>query len=104
MIPTRQTLELLLLALLERRPRHGYGLRADLRAASSGLLDPPPGTLYPVLRGLEAAGLVASRWLPGPARRRRVYSLTSAGGAELARRLGAWSEEVAAMSAVIGGR
>ena len=96
-------LELQLLALLDERPRHGYSLRQELRRRSSGAFDLLPGTLYPLLRRLESAGLAASRWQDGPRRRRRVYRLTREGGRELDRRLGEWVEFVGAVTAVIGG-
>lgn len=96
-------LELLLLAVLEDGPRHGYALRHDLRQRSSGAFDPAPGTLYPMLRRLESSGLVASSWRAGPRRRRRVYRLTDAGGRELALRLREWVEFVGAVTNVIGG-
>lgn len=97
-------LELQLLALLlDDGPLHGYSLRDELRRRSSGAFDLLPGTLYPLLRRLEAAGLVASAWRPGPRRRRRVYRLTEAGGRELDARLRRWAEFVGAVTRVIGG-
>ena len=96
-------LELQLLALLEDGPRHGYALREELRRRSSGAFDLLPGTLYPLLRRLEARGWTASSWREGPRRRRRVYRLTPAGGRELGRRLRQWAEFVGAVTEVIGG-
>lgn len=96
-------LELQILAVLDDGPRHGYLLRQELRRRSAGAFDPLPGTLYPLLRRLEVAGLVASDWQPGPRRRRRVYRLTAAGSSELDIRLRTWVEFVGAVTAVIGG-
>ena len=47
-------LELQLLAVLDEGPRHGYALRVELNQRSAGAFDPLPGTLYPLLRRLEA--------------------------------------------------
>lgn len=96
-------LELQLLALLDDEPRHGYALRAELRRRSSGLFDPPAGTLYPLLRELESRGLAVSGWRPGPRRSRRVYRLTASGRRELDRRLREWAAYVGAVTAVLGG-
>lgn len=58
-----------------------------------GLYAPSAGTIYPRLARLEAEGLVTSRQEGD----RRVYQLTSAGRAELARR----REELAALEAEV---
>ena len=47
-----------------------------LRAGSGGQFDLPTGTIYPALRRLERAGLVAGTWSEAAVRRRRVYELT----------------------------
>lgn len=72
---------LALLALLARaeEPLYGYQIAKDLESFAGG----PPvkqGTLYPVLRSLEAGGLLVSRVEPsvsGPPR--RYYSITAEG-------------------------
>lgn len=67
-----------LLLLLHENPAHGYDLRERLRPL--GFSRDDPGRLYRALRGLEAAGLVRSKWQSssgGPDR--RTYSLTPAG-------------------------
>ncbi|WP_263416526.1 PadR family transcriptional regulator [Terriglobus albidus] len=38
-----------------------------------------PGTLYPLLHGMEASGLLRSKITNGPGRPRRVYTVTAAG-------------------------
>ena len=96
-------LELQLLALLEDGPGHGYALREELRRRSAGAFDPLPGTLYPLLRRLEARGLITGSWQPGERRPRRVYRLTGDGRRDLARRLAEWVDFVGAVTAVIGG-
>ncbi len=46
--------------------------------------------MYPALYRLEEAGLLASKWTKASGRRRRVYSLTGRGRAELARGRSEW--------------
>jgi PadR family transcriptional regulator PadR len=77
-------LDLLLLAVLEDRPAHGYAIIEALRQRSDGAFVLPEGTVYPALHRLERAGLLASRWSEASGRRRRVYELTAQGTAALA--------------------
>ncbi len=44
-----------------------------------------PNTMYPLLRDLEADGLVAGRWEHPEKRSRRLYTITPAGQAEYER-------------------
>ena len=76
-------LDLLLLAVLQARPAHGYAIIEAMRQRSGGTFDLPEGTVYPALHRLERAGLLASRWSSETGRRRRVYELTDQGRAVL---------------------
>ena len=72
---------LALLALLARadKPLYGYQIAKELEGFGEGL-PVKQGTLYPVLRSLEAGGLLSSEVEPsvaGPPR--RYYSVTEAG-------------------------
>lgn len=49
----------ILLAVLEPGPLHGYAIMETLRVRSGGQVDLPTGTVYPALRRLERAGLLA---------------------------------------------
>ncbi|MGD0731460.1 MAG: PadR family transcriptional regulator [Terracidiphilus sp.] len=53
------------LAMMEELSRHGYGIG--------------PGTLYPLLHGLERAGLLKSAVKIVNGRRRRIYAITRPG-------------------------
>ena len=55
-------LDAVLLAALEDGPRHGYAVIESLRRSTGGRLDLPTGTIYPALRRLEQAGLIAGSW------------------------------------------
>jgi PadR family transcriptional regulator, regulatory protein PadR len=96
-------LDLLLLAVLEQEPAHGYAVIERLRARSDGAFDLPEGTIYPALHRLEAAGLLASGWSDGSGRRRRVYRLTRRGTAALAERGEEWRRFRGAVDVVFGG-
>ncbi len=74
------SMELLILALLENRDRHGYEIGKLIETASGGTLVFRISSLYPTLAKLEDRGLVSGRWRERAGeRRRRYYRLTSAG-------------------------
>lgn len=93
--------DLLLLAVLEAGPAHGYAVIAALKERSGGAFDLPEGTVYPVLHRLERDGLVASRRETVQGRQRRVYSLTARGRAALQRRRREWERTVGQIRAVL---
>jgi DNA-binding PadR family transcriptional regulator len=55
---TSDDLQLLLLALLDAEPSHGYELIKALEARSNGFYSPSPGMVYPALTYLEELGYV----------------------------------------------
>ncbi len=92
----------LVLAVLSqlREEQYGYSLRQALAERGMPIEE---GTLYPLLRRLEAQGLLASQWQAENGPPRRYYSL-SASGAELYRELSAsWSSLAAVMSQLLEG-
>ncbi|MBV9073479.1 MAG: PadR family transcriptional regulator [Acidobacteria bacterium] len=96
--------ELLVLALLESRPRHGYELGKLIESRSEGRLQFRIGSLYPILCRLEDKGLITGKWMEKPgARRRRFYRLTSAGRSVLAAQRTVWREFISAVNQVLGG-
>lgn len=68
------------LMLAMRTPAHGYRLMEMVRQISHGRVTMGPGTLYGLLRKLEAAGLISQREIDG---RRKIYGLTANGEAAL---------------------
>jgi transcriptional regulator len=99
----RGSAELLILALLEDRPRHGYEIGKLIELRSDGRLTFRIPSLYPVLCRLEERGLIAGRWVEKEGqRRRRFYRLTPAGRSILARERTQWQDFIAALSAVAG--
>ncbi len=97
-------LDALLLAALEDGPRHGYAVMESLRGSTGGKLDLPTGTIYPALRRLEVAGLIAGSWSVVGGRRRREYQLTAAGRKALAGGRAQWQEFSAMVTAALEGR
>jgi PadR family transcriptional regulator, regulatory protein PadR len=91
----------LLLASLEKGPRHGYAIMEALRAGSGGQFDLPTGTIYPALRRLDRADLVRGTWSIVGGRQRRVYQLTPAGRRMLAAERGSWKQFSAAVTALM---
>ena len=72
--------DLLILALLEHRPRHGYEIARLIDERSDGALSYHVASLYPTLYRLDNLGLVEGRWVEKAGqRRRRYYKLTPAG-------------------------
>ncbi|MDJ0923092.1 MAG: PadR family transcriptional regulator [Acidimicrobiia bacterium] len=76
-------LDLAVLGLLRKRPRHGYELKA--RLVELGFARVSFGSLYPALRRLEKRGLIEALRQSG---RRKAYRLTDLGEQEFARILG----------------
>ncbi len=100
------TVSLVLLALLERgqEPLYGYQIAKRLEQSSLDGLPLKQGTLYPVLRSLEASGLLASHVEPsvsGPPR--RYYSTTILGRESLDTWKQAWARARDFVDAVLEG-
>ena len=77
--------EMILLALLEERARHGYELAKLIEAQSESQLQFHVASLYPMLYRLERKGLVEGKWVEKAGeRRKRYYKLTPAGRKSLA--------------------
>jgi len=94
--------DLLLLAVLETGPAHGYAIVQAVRAKSVGAFDLAEGTVYPALYRLERQGLIESSWArDGGSRKRRVYRLTGRGRKGLERRRETWGGYVRAMEAAL---
>ena len=99
----RGSAELLILSLLDARPRHGYELSKLIHTRSGGQLKFHIDSLYPLLYRLEERGWLQGKWVEKPAqRRRRFYSLTAEGSRVLARQRDTWKAFVDAMRLITG--
>jgi PadR family transcriptional regulator PadR len=95
--------ELMILALLEACPRHGYEVGKLIEQRSGGRLQFRIASLYPMLCRLEERALIAGRWVEKEGeRRRRYYRLSPAGRRMLQQERALWREFMAAVSAVAG--
>jgi PadR family transcriptional regulator len=93
--------ELLILSLLEGRPRHGYEVSKQIEARSGGRLKFHIASLYPLLYRLEEREWIAGRWIEKPGqRRRRYYRLTPEGRKVLARQRVTWRAFVDAVARI----
>jgi DNA-binding PadR family transcriptional regulator len=72
-------LQLLVLALLADKPRHGYEIIKALEERSKGFYTPSPGMVYPALTYLEEIGY-ATVEADGS---RKLYHITASGQAQL---------------------
>ena len=99
----RGSAELLILSLLDARPRHGYDLSKLIELRSGGVLKFRVASLYPLLYRLEKRGWIQGRWVEKAGqRRRRYYKLTPAGASVLESQRGTWREFVAAINRIAG--
>ena len=95
--------ELLILSLVEVRPRHGYEISKLIEARSGGVLRFNVASLYPLLYRLEKRGWIQGRWVEKAGqRRRRYYKLTREGRKVLAAQRSGWEEFVAAINRITG--
>jgi PadR family transcriptional regulator len=95
--------ELLILALVEDRPRHGYDIGKLIETRSRGTLRFNVASLYPLLYRLEKRGWIEGRWTEKPGqRRRRLYRLTADGRKTLAAQRGGWRVFARAVSRIAG--
>ena len=95
--------ELLILSLLEARPRHGYDLSKLIQTRSGGQLVFHIDSLYPLLYRLEERGWIKGAWVEKDGeRRRRFYKLTAAGRRVLAQQRKTWEAFVDAVRRITG--
>jgi transcriptional regulator len=97
------TTPLLVLALLEHEPRHGYELGKLIEARSRGVLRIHAASLYPLLYRMEKQRWIAGRWVERPGqRRRRYYHLTAEGARQLAAQRDTWADFARAIGQITG--
>ena len=90
------TLHMLILKTLALEPMHGYGIGVRLKQISNA------GSLFPALRRLERAGLIAGGWqVTENNRRGKYYALTAQGRATLKRETKDWEQQTAAIARIM---
>jgi PadR family transcriptional regulator len=75
-------LPLLVLHFAARGPCYGNMLMERIGSLTQGALAVNPNTMYPLLRALEARGLIIGQWEHPERRSRRFYTITEAGEVE----------------------
>ena len=96
--------ELLILSLIENRPRHGYEISKLIEQRSEGMLKFNVASFYPLLYRLEKRGFISGRWVEKAGqRRRRYYQLTAQGKTVLKEQRSSWAEFVAAVNRITEG-
>lgn len=95
---------MLILSLIEERPRHGYAISKLIKQRSSGAVSFNVASLYPLLYRLERRGWIQGRWVEkADQRRRRYYRLTRQGRRILAAQLCGWREFVTGINRITEG-
>ena len=95
--------ELLILSLIEHRPRHGYEISKLIDERSQGMLTFNVASFYPLLYRIENRGLISGRWVEKAGqRRRRYYQLTAQGKKMLKEQRSSWVEFVNAVNRIAG--
>lgn len=100
----RGSAELLILSLIEARPRHGYEISKLIEQRSDGAVRFYVASLYPLLYRLENRGWIQGRWVEKSGqRRRRYYRLTRQGRKVLASQRRGWQVFVEAINRITEG-
>jgi PadR family transcriptional regulator, regulatory protein PadR len=93
------TLDLLILKALSLGELHGLAIARRIEQVTQGAFQPGPGSLFPALHRLEAAGLLTSEFGKSETRRdARYYTLTAKGRKQLQVERTEWQKIVAAMA------
>src|SRR3974377_767858 len=91
--------EMLILSLIEARPRHGYEISKLIEQRSGGAVHFYVASLYPLLYRLEKRRWRQGRWVEKAGqRRRRYYRLTPEGRKVLASQRHGWQVFVEAIN------
>ncbi len=97
------TVDLLILrALQQQGPSHGYAVSRWIRERTDGMLAMEDAALYQALHRLEARDWIEAEWgLSENNRRAKYYALTPAGRRQLKSEVSLWKQYAAAMLKVI---
>src|SRR5437867_1043931 len=97
------SVELMILSLLENRPRHGYEIAQLIELRSRGVIRFNVAFFYPLLYRLEKRNWIRGRWVEKAGQRRRCYyRLTVSGKNMLSKQRAGWREFVEAINLITG--
>ena len=91
------SMTMLLLRLLAEKDMYGYEMIDTLRKKSCNVFELKAGTLYPLLHGLEAKGLLTVY----AGKTRKYYSITKEGRKLLETKKAEWMEYQSAVTSVL---
>src|SRR5919109_2652250 len=95
--------EVVILALLEDRSRHGYEIAGLIDERTGGTIRFTLASLYATLYRMEERQWIKGRWVERPGQRRRCYyRITEAGRAVLAAQRKDWRRVLEALGAAAG--
>ena len=95
--------ELLILALVDERPLHGYDIGRQIEALSGGTIRFTLASLYATLYRMEDRDWIRGRWVEKAGQRRRCYyRITEAGRRVLVAQREDWSRFLGALGRVAG--
>jgi DNA-binding PadR family transcriptional regulator len=95
--------EIVILALLDDRSRHGYEIAGLIEQRSGGTIQFTLASLYATLYRMEERGWIKGRWVEKPGQRRRCYyRVTDAGRKVLASQRRDWQRFIEALGALAG--
>lgn len=84
-IRRRDVFPLLVLHLIRKEPSYGNHLIDAIEGITQGVISVNPNTMYPLLRELEADGMIEGKWEHPDRRTRRFYTITKEGEKEYKR-------------------
>jgi PadR family transcriptional regulator, regulatory protein PadR len=95
--------EIVILALLDDRSRHGYEIAGLIEQRSGGTIQFTLASLYATLYRMEERGWIKGRWVEKTGQRRRCYyRVTDAGRKVLASQRRDWQRFIEALGALAG--
>jgi len=97
------TLDMLILNTLALTPLHGVGIARRIEQVTRGAFLVKPGSLFPALYRMEAAGWVSAGWgETDGGRRAKFYQLTTAGRRQLEKETERWGRASLAVNRALG--
>ena len=98
------TLDLLILRALSLQELHGLGIARRIEQITKGAFAVKPGSLFPALHRMEAAGWLESSWGESEATRKaKYYRLTTEGAKQLKLETQEWQRVSLAMGLALEG-
>jgi PadR family transcriptional regulator PadR len=96
------TLDMLVLKVLARGPKHGFAIAERIQELSNEVLSVGEGSLYPALYRLQDRGWIESEWGQSENNRRaKFYRLTKPGRKQLEAEREGWNRICVAIAQVM---